>query len=253
MLIHFHISCRRMLAALVILHGVLLSSSAPGQTNFFELGIAAYKAGNFGEAAKQFEAETRRAPSAESWSNLGNAEWQSQQHGPAVLAWERALWINPFDKDAAAGLWFARQSSGLSAPPLRWWEVFSTCLPPNVWAGLAAASFWVAVSAGVIFPVTLRWRRTAWSQSLAAFGLGIFLLALTGAYGVQTRARLAVVTAPAATMLQAPTAHAPVVSKLNAGEVARTEFARGNYLYVRTGTGEVGWLERSQLHRIASQ
>jgi hypothetical protein len=148
---------------------------------------------------------------------------------------------------------FARSSPSLNVPQLRWWETFSIFLPPNTWAWLAAGSFWLVILVTVVLPVTLRWRRTAWSQSLAAFGLGVFLLALTGAYGVQTRARLAVVTAPAVTMLQAPAVHAPVVCKLNAGEVARTEFARGNYYYIRTGAGDFGWLERSQLHCIASQ
>jgi hypothetical protein len=167
-----------------------------------------------------------------------------------VLDWERALWINPFDQEAALSLRFAQHSAGVSTPSLRWWEIFSTCLPPNAWIGLAAGSFWFAIATAVIFPVTLRWRRSAWSQLLAAFGLGIFLLALTGAYGVQTRAQLAVLTAPAP-LLQAPAAHAPVVSKFNAGDVARVEFARGNFCYVRTGTGDFGWLNKSQIQRIA--
>jgi hypothetical protein len=171
----------------------------------------------------------------------------------AVLDWERAVWINPLDAEAATSLRFARGSAGLSTPPLRWWEALSTGLPPNVWIGLATAGVWLALGTAAIFPVTLRWRRSAWNQSLAAFGLGVSLVAFTAAYGVQTRTRLAVITTPAAPVLQAPAAHAPVVLKLNEGDVARTEFTRGNYYHVRTGAGDAGWLEKSQLQRITRQ
>lgn len=244
---------RRATAGLVAAVYFAMLLAACGENSSFQQGNAAYAAGQFDAAAKLFADEIKLAPSAEAWRNLGNAEWQRGDQAVAVLAWERARWINPFDTNAAASLRFARSSASLNLPPLRWWETFSVFLPPNTWAWLAVGSFWLVILVAVVLPVTLRWRRTALSQSLAAFALGFFLLALAGAYGVQTRARLVVVTAPASTLLQVPAVHAPVVSKLTAGEVARMESARGNYYFVRTGTGDFGWLEKSHLHFIASQ
>ena len=251
MLILFSKFHRRVTIGLVATVYFAIQLATCGQNNSIQQGNAAYAAGNVDAAAKLFANEIKLASSAEAWSNWGNAEWQRGDHAAAVLAWERARWINPTDTNAAANLRFARSSASLNVPPLRWWESFSNFLSPNAWAWLAAESFWLVILVAVVLPMTLRWRRSAWSQSLAAFGLGFFLLALTGAYGVQTRARLVVVTAPAATLLQAPAAHAPVASKLNAGDVARTEFVRGDYVFVRTGTGDFGWLDKSQLHFIA--
>lgn len=189
-----------------------------------------------------------RPPKA--WRNLGNAEWQSGQRAQAILAWERARWINPADHDAAASLRFARNAAQLTVPPLRWWETFSSWLSPNAWAGLAAGSFWGTLLAAVILPAALRRPRSTWSQSLAALGVGLFLLTLTGGYGVQTRSRLGVVSLQSASLLQAPAAHAPVVSKLNAADVVRTAHRRGGYYYVVCATGEVGWLDHSQFTKI---
>jgi uncharacterized protein YgiM (DUF1202 family) len=42
-----------------------------------------------------------------------------------------------------------------------------------------------------------------------------------------------------------------VLTKLPAGEAARCRLSRGNYYYVRTGSGDSGWLEKSQLALIA--
>jgi hypothetical protein len=243
---------RRMMVGLVAVYFAMLLA-AWGQNSSIQQGNAAYAAGQFDVAAKLFADEIKQAPSAEAWRNLGNAEWQRGDHAAAVLAWERARWINPSDTNSGASLRFARSSASLNVLLLRWWEIFSSFLSPNTWAWLAAGSFWLVILVAVVLPVTLRWRRTSWSQSLVAFGLGIFLLALTGAYGVQTRTRLVVISVPSAVLLQAPAVHAPVVSKLNAGDVARTEFARGNYFFVRTGTGDFGWLEKSQLSHITSQ
>jgi hypothetical protein len=253
MLILFLIFFRRVTGGLVAAVYFMMLLAACGQNITFLQGNAAYAAGQFDAAAKLFADEIKLAPSAEAWHNLGNTEWQRGDRAAAVLAWERARWINPTDTNAAASLRFARSSASLNVPPLRWWESFSNFLSPNAWAWLSAGSFWLVILVAAVLPVTLRWRRTAWSQSLAAFGLGFFLLALAGACGVQTRVRLVVVTSSAARMLQAPALHAPVVSMLNAGDVARTEFARGNYFFVRTGTGDVGWLEKSQLQCIARQ
>jgi tetratricopeptide (TPR) repeat protein len=253
MLILFLIFFRRVTGGLVAAVYFMMLLAACGQNITFLQGNAAYATGQFDAAAELFADEIKLAPSAEAWHNLGNTEWQRGDRAAAVLAWERVRWINPTDTNAAASLRFARSSASLNVPLLRWWETFSDFLSSNTWAWLAAGSFWLVILVAVVLPVTLRWRRTSWSQSLVAFGLGIFLLALTGAYGVQTRTRLVVVSVPSAALLQAPAAHAPVVSKLNAGDVARTEFARGNYLFVRTGTGDFGWLEKSQLSRIASQ
>jgi len=201
--------------------------------------------------AASARAEIKSAPSAEAWRNLGNAEWQGGHPGPAVLAWARAQWINPSDADAAASLRYACQTAQLGELPLRWWEAFSTRLPPNVWAWLAAASFWLAVALVFALPVILGWRKTAWTQSLAAVAFGAFLLTGVGAVGIHTRTAIGVVLAPATPLRQTPTQHARILSQLAAGEMVRCRNVRGNYYHVRTSTGDWGWVEQTQFEFVS--
>jgi len=238
-----------LLASLIWLASLV---AAHGETTAFEKGVAAYQAQDFVGAARQFNDALRQVPSAEAWLNLGNTEWQAGHSGPAILAWERALWIHPLDADAAASLRHARQSAQLDEWPLRWWEAFSVWLPPNTWGWLAAASFWLTVALVFVWPVILRWRKSAWMQSLAAVAFGVCLLATAGAFGVHTRAALGVVLEPATPLRQTPTIHAQVLTKLPAGVEARCRLSRGNYYYVRTSSGDSGWLEKAQLRLIVS-
>jgi len=43
-----------------------------------------------------------------------------------------------------------------------------------------------------------------------------------------------------------------VLTKLPAGVEARCRLSRGNYYYVRTSSGDSGWLEKAQLRLIVN-
>ena len=46
----------------------------------------------------------------------GDAEWQCGRAGPAILAWEQAQWLEPFNRNAASNLRLARHARQLDAP-----------------------------------------------------------------------------------------------------------------------------------------
>jgi tetratricopeptide (TPR) repeat protein len=140
-------------------------------------GVEAYRLGEYGAAADSFAAEVARAPSSAAFYNLGNAEWQRQRFGHAILAWERALWLNRFSRDARNNLEVARRTGQLPGPELAWYEVISSWLPVNVWAWITGGSLWLAVGV-MVLPGTFRRRKQAWHQAAAALGLTIFLLGI---------------------------------------------------------------------------
>jgi len=247
-LIQFNRSAARWLACALWL---ALVDSGCGETTTFEKGVAAYQAQDFPAAAKYFGDELKRVASAEAWRNLGNAEWQGGHPGPAVLAWERARWINPSDAEAAASLRYARQSAQLAELPLSWWENYSIWLSVNTWTWLATASFWLTVALVFVLPAILGRRRTAWNQFLAAVAFGVFLLAIAGAAGIQTRTAIGVILSPATPLRQTPTQHAQILTQLAAGELVRCRNIRGSYYFLHTSTGDWGWVEKGQLQFIA--
>ena len=225
-----------------------------GQTVFsatndlFLRAVGAYEAGGFSEAARTFRKAAEREPASGTLVNLGLTEWRRGRAGQAIVAWEQALWIDPFDARAKGNLNYARQFTGVESPDLTWFERASAWLPVNDWTWIAGASLWLGIGLSVL-PRVYRWRRSGWHQAVAAVSFGVFLLSLPALVGVVTRTRIGFVVQRDAPLRLTPTAEAEAVVKLNAGEPLRAQGIRGDYVFVRTTHGQ-GWIERGQFGRI---
>ncbi len=227
------------------------SGAAPASTeDLFKQGSQAYSAGGFEQSAALFREAAASAPAAGTLHNLGNAEWQCAHAGPAIFAWERAQWLDPFNPNTRANLRFARKFAQLDAPDLAWYEICSTWLPVDAWAWLACLSCWLAVTM-VVLPGILRWRKADWHQGVAAAGFAIFLLTIPALAGVQARSKLGIVLAKETPLRLTPTAEAQILTKIPAGETARLERERGRYLFIRTGTA-AGWVEKARFGLVSA-
>lgn len=235
----------------VLLFLCTLHASAATITNRFNAGVEAYQAGDFAQAARVFRDCASAQPASGTLQNLGNAEWQRGRTGNAILAWEQALWINPFDRNARNNLRFARETTQLEAPELAWYEVGSAWLPAQGWAWIAAGSLWLVVGT-LTLPAILRWRKSPWQQAVAALGLAVFLLSIPAHAGVVTRSRLGLVLEKDTPLRLTPTAEGEAVARLAAGEPGRQVRARGNYLFIRTNRA-AGWVERDQFGLVCSK
>jgi hypothetical protein len=214
----------------------------------FRAGVRAYRVGDYAGAAAAFRQSVILEPASGALHNLGNAEWQNRRPGAAILAWEQALWLDPFSQSARQNLRFARKTAQLEAPELAWYEVISIWLPVSWWAWIAGASLWLAVGMAV-FPGLLRRRKATWHQAIAAVGLMVFLLCVPAYFGVQTRSRTGFVLERDTPLRLTPTQEAQAVTRLAAGEPARWIRTRGNYVLLRTSR-TLGWVERGQFGLI---
>jgi tetratricopeptide (TPR) repeat protein len=214
----------------------------------FRAGVLAYRAGDYAVAAEAFRESGTLQPASGTLQDLGNAEWQQHRTGEAILAWERALWLDPFNHAARQNLRYARKNAQLEAPDLAWYEVISTWLPANWWAWIAGFSLWLAAGMAML-PGILRQRKATWHQALAAVGLMVFLLSVPAHVGVETRSRVGFVMGKETPLRLTPTLEAQTVLLLSAGEPARLIRARGNYVLVRT-SHILGWVERDQFGLI---
>lgn len=217
--------------------------------DFFAQGTTAYQAGEFAEAATAFQKSIEQRPASGAFLNLGLVEWQRGDAGTAMLDWERARWLDPFDSRAAENLQFARQVLQLNDPELTWFETASTWLPPNAWVWLAGVSLWLAAGL-VTLPGFLRWRKAGWQQTVAAISLGVFLFAMVANLGVVSRTHLGLVVRKDAVLRLTPTAEGEIITTLAAGEPARELRTRGNYRFIRTAGAE-GWIDRNQFALIS--
>ena len=216
--------------------------------DFFAQGIKLSRAGQFPEAAAAFEKSARSRPAAGTLVNLGIAEWRRGRAGAAILAWERARWIDPFDARAGANLKFARQVAQVDEPQLKWFETASTWLPPGAWVWLAGASLWLALGL-LVLPRIFRRRKAGWQQVPAALSFGVFMFSLAANFGVVSRTQIGLVVAKNAPLLLTPTRDGETVSTLAAGEPARELRTHGDYFLIRTA-GASGWIARSDFRLI---
>lgn len=235
-----------------VLFTVLVCSlaSVRGTTNdWFAEGVTAYRAGDFAPSAEAFENAAAMRPAAGTFVNLGLAEWQRGHAGAAILAWERALWIDPYDKGAAGDLHFAREVTQLDAPRLKWFETLSSWLPAAAWLWLAGASLWLAAGM-ILLPPVFRRQKAAWHQTVAACSLCVFLFSLAGNWGIISRTHIGFVLTDNEPLLLTPTAEGEVTSTLTAGEPARKLRARGDYYLIRTES-ETGWIDQKEFGLIS--
>ena len=229
--------------------GVLHAASPPA---LFQAGVAAYQSGQYAAAAQAFKDSAGLHPAAGTLQNLGLSEWEHGQPGPAIVAWERALWLDPFNSAAKGNLRFVRKTTLLDAPDLAWYEVVSTWLPANWWGWIGAISFWVAIAA-ILLPTVFRIRKSAWHQAIAALGLTVFLLTLPAGLGVHTRSRIGFIVEKNSPLRWTPTTEADFkLAQLSVGEPVRILRSRGNFLLIKLhSTAETGWVLRSQLALIS--
>jgi len=233
-------------AAFLGLGTLPLPGASPDE--LFRRGVEAYNSGYFSAAARAFGESAAQRPASGTLQNLGLAEWYGNRVGPAIQAWEQALWLDPFNDAVRLNLRFARKTAQLESPEAAWYEIASMSLPVNWWAWIAGVSLWFTVGMAAL-PGFLRWRKAGWHQALAAAGLVVFLFSLPAQIGAHTRSRIGFVREKGITLRLTPTQEAQTVTQLAPGEPARWERIRGKYLFVRTSHG-AGWLEREQLGLI---
>jgi tetratricopeptide (TPR) repeat protein len=226
-------------------------SGNPAADNKLESGHGYYQAGQFSEAAAAYEKSAQILPSVAAYVNLGLTEWQRGHAGTAILAWERAQWIDPFNQQARQNLKLARSVSQVDEPVLKWYERASLWLPPNAWVWLAGASLWLTAGA-LTLPRFFRRPRSGWQQWLAALGFGVFLLCLAANLGVVSRTNLGFVVKRNAPLLLVPARTSEVITTLPAGEPARSLKIRGDYRFVRSAFGS-GWIEIKDLGLVNGQ
>ena len=240
--------CPTFCASLFLL--LFLQTTIAAPTDSFATGLEAYQGGDFNRAADAFRKSAEHRPASGTLQNLGNARWQQGRVGDAIRAWEQALWLNPYDRNARNNLRFGREKAQLEEPRLAWYEAASAWLPVHWWSWIVGLSLWVAVGA-IILPPVFRRQRKAWHQALAALSLGVFLLSIPAQLGTLTRSRIGFVLEKNTVVRLTPTAEAEAVTRLSPGDAVRVVRKRGDYRFVRTSTGS-GWVRQDEIGLIGN-
>jgi len=259
-------------ALLVAAAWLALTPAATGSTGageeWIDAAIAAYSSGmesqqrdqrlhHFAESERFFAAAIENgADGAANWTNLGNAALQAERLGPAILAYRRALALDPGDERAGQNLAYARDllPGWLPRPPedgvLDTFFFWQRSLTRESRIEGAAACFLLAAIAFSLGHAL----RIATLRAVGLF-LAIAWLGLLGtvALGPGDGAdREGVVIVPETLGRAADSLNAPLRfgESLPSGAEVRILERRGGWLHVELHNGRDAWLLESAVRTV---
>ena len=219
-------------------HGAFAIQTPEGDpARRFAIGVAAYRAGRYSDAAREFGAAAAAEPRApDAWMNYGSASWESADTARAVVGWQRALRLEPLATDAREALLRVDlpvdESLG-DVPPL----------PVEALALIAAGLWWLA---WIVVAVRAR-RSGATAVGLGGISLSVALAAVAfTAHSVVAGRGLAVVEATGA-LRTLPALAAEYGAAVRVGEVARIVERRGDWARIALAGAREGWVEHALL------
>ncbi len=238
--------------------GAAGQEEAPPDARFARANDA-YLEGRFEEAA-----EIYRALAAEGWSdarleyNLGNAEFKVGRKGAAILHWQRALRLDPADRDARRNLEYARAflEDRMETPPVPGWldalRDRQNAIGPDRQAWAAVALLWLIA---LVLVASLarpgRWR-PAWGWTLAGLALALALVSWSW-WATRERvagADLAVVLAGNVDLRSGPGASNPTIDRVHEGLTVEIRERREEWVQVSLPNGLSGWLPTAALGEV---
>jgi tetratricopeptide (TPR) repeat protein len=191
-----------------------LASLAQSPESQFDAGRSAYDLGDFAGAQRAYESLLEAGyESAALYHNLGNAHYRQQHVGPAILAYEKALKLDPSLEDARYNLALARRRVVDALKPLpelfftAWLRRFVQGRPSELWAWLSVLMTWLALGGGAayLFLEQSSLRKVGFWGGLAALAFGLLFTGFAFSRRSQERnPGTAIILAPNAYVKNAP-------------------------------------------------
>jgi tetratricopeptide (TPR) repeat protein len=210
----------------------------------------AYAKGDYATAIEKWSEEARiEGVTAARLSALGNAEWRLGRKGRAMVCWERALLLDPFDPVATAGIRHALNAGGTDRPAFTWTENYAAFLTADAWLIVATLSFWVAFLC-VIVPRLRRRTASEANHRTRVISLTLLVLCIPGLWGSRVLSARAVVRKAEISLRLTPTQFGEPMSSVDEGDVVRTGRPLNGHVRVTTADGKTGWLRAGEIEAV---
>lgn len=247
----------------VIFIGLLMAGTAFAAEDLQSVESEAARMYQEGDYAKAIELYNQildsDVESAAVYYNLGNAYYKAGETAKAILNYERALLIQPGDKDAKYNLALAQRSTvdNIKVLPelflVRWYNGFVAAFPADQWAYISVFLFVCFLVMAVLF-----FHATSISMKKAGFTVGIIALLLSGAsvlfaakqYHRQTDRDMGIVVAPSVVVRGAPDNSGTELFVVHEGLKVRVLDSLGEWYNVRLADGNEGWIQKAELEKI---
>ncbi|NMA72907.1 MAG: tetratricopeptide repeat protein [Bacteroidales bacterium] len=220
---------------------------------------SAYIKGEYQKAIDIYEALLEEGVAAEVYYNLGNSYYKSDNIGKAILNYERALLLNPSNKDIQANLAIARSKTVDKVEPLpelffiSWTKSIMNQASADGWAKWALTFFLFFLICAFLYVFS---RRILLKK--ISFGLGIlfflFMLASHSFARHQKKVLLnrdtAVVMTPSVTIKSTPSESGISLFILHEGRKVTIKDSVGEWKEIMIEDGKVGWINSNNIEII---
>lgn len=229
-------------------------------TTSFAFGNVMYEQGNYTSAAQVYAALIDAdGPSATLYYNLGNCYFRLQKTAPAILAYERALLMDPGNEDIEYNLELAnrRTRDEIEAKPDALfrigWLHFITGMHAKAWGILAIFLFWLAGAGWIIYtmPKFRKWQRQGFFVALIGVVIGLIcLLASLSRSAYDTRNTYGIVMSPSTIIKSEPSVNSTNLALIHEGFKLEIRKRENEWTEIRMPDGVVGWVYNSDFEAI---
>lgn len=243
-----------------ILYILLLVSQVFFAQSGFEKGNDLYKNGKYEQAIDAYNSElTAKKQSAELYFNLANCYYKLNKVAPAIYNYEKALVLNPNDKDIANNLRFAQKRTvdEIKVVPkvgfAKLLRDFTANFHYNTWA-------WIAVGFSALFLVSfLGYYFSALTLYKRLFFIGMFVMLLLLLISVSSaifeksyfkNERPAIVFSEMADVKSEPQNRAASVVILHEGTKVFVKATVGNWKKIELTDGTEGWMDSDAIREV---
>ena len=220
----------------------------------------AYSKGEFATAAEIYESTLKTdGESVNVYYNLGNCYYKMDKIAPAILSYERALLLNPGDKDTRFNLEIAKLQTVDKIEPIEqfflteWIQSLQSIFGTNTWSKIGIGSFILLISSLVLFFFS----RKIMLKKLG-FYTGIIWLIFTiisNCFAYNQKQKLlerntAIVFAPTVTIKSSPDNSGNDLFILHEGTKVSIKSKLGDWCEIQIADGNVGWIKNSNIEII---
>ena len=230
------------------------------QDTLFLAAADAYSKGEFVKAAELYENTLNTSgESAMIYYNIGNCYYKMNKTASAILNYERALLLNPGDKDARFNLEIAKLQTVDKIEPIdrfflsEWIESLQNIFGTNGWSKIGIATFLLLIGSLILFFFS---RKIILKK--AGFYAGIVCLVFTitcNCFAYSQKEKLierntAIVFAPTVTIKSSPDNSGNDLFVLHEGAKVLIKSRLGEWCEIQIADGNVGWIKNSNIEVI---
>ena len=247
------------LSAFLIFTAVLFCR-AQDTEKVFKDGVEAYAGGDYLMAIESWEKLISSGySSAGLYYNLANANFKAGSLPGAILYYEKALLLKPFDEDIRYNLEIVRTyiSDEFETVPeiffVKWVKMLSLIFNSNQWATASLILFVLALLLVLfyLFSSRIRTKKISFLVGLIFLLFSIFSVFLSYTNHIITEKRpYAIIFSPTVTGKSSPDENGSDLFVIHEGTRVKVEDQIGEWIEVRLSDGNIGWIKLIDARKV---